>query len=191
MPSTRRIRRILAIAIVALCVAVVGAVALRQLRLSSPESASRTISPNVDMAMTKLRFSEMRDNAKLWELVADQADYDKDSGVVTLSGVHLETFEGKTGGMVVTSKTGTYNEQARIVKMNGTVHAVSKRGMVFDSDFVEYRPATGLLLTDRPVTVRDARMTLRAIGMELSLKEEKVRFLRQADALIEGKNAKR
>lgn len=190
MPNKRRIRQILAVAIVAASVALAGAVIFRQLRTTPPESASRKISPEIDMAMTKLRFSEMEDNAKLWELVADRADYDKEPGQARLSGVRLETFEGKVGGMVVTSDTGSYDEPARIVRMNGKVHAVTRRGMIVDTESAEYRPDSGMLVSDRPVTVVDGRMKLDAVGMNMSLKDEKVRFLKQVDAVIEGKNAK-
>lgn len=190
MPSTRRIRQILAVAIVTACVALAGAVAVRQYRAVPTETASRPISPNVDMAMTVLRFSEMSGDAKLWELVADRADYDKEPGLVQLAGVRLDTFEGKSGGVAVTSRTGSYDEKKRLVTMSGAVHAVTRRGMVLDSEAAEYRPASGILTTDQSVTVRDGRMRLTALGAELSMKDEKVRFLRQVDAVIEGKHAK-
>lgn len=190
MLSTRRIKQILAVAIVVPSVALVTVIVLRQLRSSPPEPVSKTTSPDIDMAMTGLRFSEMRDDLKLWDLVAQRADYDKEPGVVRLTGVQLETFEGKAGGVVITSRTGTYHEAKRLVQLQGAVHAVTRRGMVFDSDTLEYLPATGLLLTDREVTVTDGRLRLKARGMEASLKDEKVRFLKQVDAVIEGKHAK-
>lgn len=191
MLSSRRIKQVLAVAIVVPSVALVAVVVLRQLRSTSPESVSKPSSPDVDMAMTRLRFSEMRDDAKLWELVAERADYDKEPGLVHLSAVRLETFEGKTGGVLITSKTGSYHEAKRLVKMEGAVHAVTRKGMVLDSDMVEYRPATGTLVTDREVTVVDGRLRLKARGMDASLKDEKVRFLQQVNAVIEGKHAKR
>lgn len=191
MPSSRRIRQILAVTILVPSVALVAVVVFRQLRSTPPESVSQTTSPNIDMAMTRLRFSEMSEDAKLWELVAERADYDKEPGVVRLSGVRLETFEGKTGGVVITSKTGNYQEAKRLVQMQGTVHAVTRKGMVFDSDQLEYRPATGMLQTEREVTVKDGRLSLKARGMEASLKDEKVRFLHRIDAVIEGAHEKR
>ncbi|MGB4599201.1 MAG: LPS export ABC transporter periplasmic protein LptC [Trichlorobacter sp.] len=191
MLSSRRIKLILAVAILVPSVALVTVVVLRQLRSSPPGPVSKTTSPDIDMAMTGLRFSEMRDDLKLWDLVSERADYDKEPGTVRLTGVHLETFEGKAGGVVITSKAGNYHEVRRLVQMYGSVHAVTRRGMVFDSDSLEYFPATGMLQTDREVTVVDGRLRLKARGMEASLKDEKVRFLKQVDAVIEGKHAKR
>ena len=190
MPSSRRIKQILAIAILVPSVALVLIVALRHQRATPPVSVTPSTSPDVDLAMTQLRFSEMNDDAKLWELVAQRADYDKESGLVHLNGVRLETFEGRTGGVVITSRTGHYHEANRLVRMEGAVHAVTRRGMILDTDILEYRPANGMLLTDRDVTVVDGRLRLKARGMEASLKHEEVRFLRQVHAVIEGNHAK-
>ncbi len=187
MPSNRRIRQILAVAIVAASVSIVGTIVVRNFNAEAPETPSVKNAPEIDMAMTKLRFSEMRDDAKLWELVADRADYDKEPGKVNLSGLMLETFEQKTGGVVVTSRSGSYEESERLVKMKDQVHAVTRRGMTLDTEYIEYRPATGMLRTDLPVKVADGRLTLKAQGMQLSMNDELVTFLHNVDASIEGK----
>lgn len=191
MLSPRRIKQILAVAILVPSLALVAVIMVRQQRSTSPEPVPQTSSPNVDMSMNQVRFSEMHDDAKQWELVAERADYDKEPGVVHLKTVRLETFEGKTGGVVITSKTGSYQETKRLVRMEGAVHAVTRKGMIFDSDQLEYRPATSMLLTDNDVTVVDGRLRLKARGMEASLKSEQVRFLHQVNAVIEGTHAQR
>lgn len=191
MLSARRIKQIVAVAIVLPTVALVTVIVLRQMRAAPPESVSRTSSPTIDMTMQKLRFSEMGDTAKLWELVAERADYDKEPGLVQLTAVRLETFDDKTGGVVITSKTGSYQETKRLVTLVGSVRAVTRKGMVVNTERLEYRPANGTLITDRPVSVVDGRLKLTARGMEGSLKDEKVHFLHQVNAVIEGRYAKR
>lgn len=143
------------------------------------------------MAMTRVSFSEMRGDEKLWDLTADTAEYDKDKGLVRLQKVRTEIYEGKAGGAVITSRQGVYDEAARIVRMNGDVHIVTRRGMVLDTDQLTYRAAEGELATDLPVKVVDGRLRLTAIGMLLFVKDEKVHFNRQVQSVIEGKNAKR
>jgi LPS export ABC transporter protein LptC len=93
--------------------------------------------------------------------------------------------------VVITSQTGKYQESKQLVTMEGTVHAVTRKGMVFDTDQLEYLPASGMLQTNHAVSVLDGRLRLKAHGMEASLKTEQVRFLRQVDAVIEGNHAKR
>jgi len=191
MPNTRRIRQILAVIIVAASVALVAAVLVRQFRSNSSESASQPISPEIDMVITTLNFSEMRGNDKLWNLVADRADYHKSSGTTTLVGVRTEIYGSKTGGMVITSETGWYNEAEHLVKLQKNVHAVTKKGLVFDTEQLEYRTVPGVVVTDKPVKVVDGRLTLRAQGMNMSLNDEKVLFRGAVDAVIAGSHAKR
>lgn len=191
MPSTRQIRRILATVIVIIALALTGAVLIRQLRSPSPVSVERPTSPEIDMAINRLQFSEMRGNEKLWDLAAERAEYDKDSGIAQLETVKADIYEGKAGGMEITSKSGTFDEKAKLVQMRTKVRVVTKKGMVLDTEQLEYRTGPGLITTTSPVVVRDGRLTLHARGMTMSLHEETVRFNGPVDAVIEGYHAKK
>lgn len=191
MPNTRQIRRILAVVIVASTVALVVAILFRQFRSTPPETAPKSISPEVDMSLSKLTFSEMKGNEKLWDMTAERADYDKEAALAKLTGVRTEIYDGKAGGVTITSKTGRYHETQRLVIMQEKVHAVTKKGMVFDTEQLEYRSGPGLVTTNRPVKVVDGRLTLTAQGMEMSLHQEEVRFRGAVHAVIEGAHAKR
>jgi LPS export ABC transporter protein LptC len=191
MPNARQIRRILAVVIVASTVALVVAILFRQFRSTPPETAPKSISPEVDMSLSKLTFFEMKGNEKLWDLAAERADYDKEAALAKLTGVRTEIYDGKAGGVVITSKTGRYHETQRLVIMQEKVHAVTKKGMVFDTEQLEYRSGPGLVTTNRPVKVVDGRLTLTAQGMEMSLHQEEVRFRGAVHAVIEGAHAKR
>lgn len=177
----------MATTIIVASVAIGGAIVLKQFRAAAPESSPRNLPPQIDMAMTQLRFSEMRDDAKLWELVADSADYDKDGGRAKLRKLRLEIYDKKAGGAVVTSETGYYTESANQVVFQGNVHTVTKKGLVMDTDELAYNTKTGMLFTKRPVTVKDGRLTLKGTGMELATRDEKVRFPGRVEAVLEGK----
>lgn len=171
-------------------VALVAAILFRQLRSAPPETASKPISPEIDMSITRLNFSEMRENDKLWDLAAEQADYDKEAGTTKLTGVKTEIFGKKAGGLVITSATGNYFEDKHLVVMKKNVRAISKKGMTFDTEQLEYRSVPGLVTSNRPVKVVDGRLTLTAQGMEMTLDDEKVRFRGPVDAIIEGAHEK-
>jgi LPS export ABC transporter protein LptC len=190
MPNTRRIRQVLAVAIVAASVAMVAVIVFRQFRSARPEAVSKSTSPEIDMSLARLNFSEMRGDEKLWDLVAERADYDKQTGVARLTGVKAEIFGGKVGGMVITSETGSYLETQHLVKMQKKVHAVTKKGMDLTTEQLEYRTEPGLIRADRPVKVVDGRLSLTAQKMEMSLNDEKVSFKGTVDAVIEGYHAK-
>lgn len=191
MATSKRIRQILAATIILASLAIAGTIAVKQFRSSVPTTPPRSSSPEIDMAMTRVSFSEMRGDVKLWDLTADTAEYDKDKGLVRLQKVRTEIYEGKAGGAVITSRQGVYDEAAGIIRMNGDVHIATRRGMVLDTDQLTYRAAEGDLVTYGPVKVVDGRLRLTAIGMVLFVKDEKVRFNRQVQSVIEGRNAKR
>lgn len=189
MAASKRIRQILAAVILVISAAIAGTVVLKQLRSAPPDAPSRNSSPDIDMAMSRASFSEMRGDAKLWDLTAERAEYDRQTGLVRLHTVRTEIHESTAGGALLTSQTGLYDEQNRIVRMDGRVRVVTRRGMVLETDRLEYRPARGVVSTDRPVRVTDGRLTLTAVGMDLFLKDERVSFHRQIHSVIEGYHA--
>lgn len=191
MPNTRRIRQILAAVIITVSVALVGTIVVRNIRSDQPVAPTRPIPPDIDMSIDTLSFSETRGNEKLWNLSAKRVDYDKQSGVALLSGVTAEIFGSKTGGMVITSVSGSYDEPKQLVLMQQQVHAVTKKGMEFDTDQLEYRTGPGIVRTTSPVQVRDGRLTLTASGMEMTLVDEQARFAGPVNAVIKGYHAKR
>lgn len=189
--ASKRIRQILAAGILGISAAIAGTVALKQFRSVPPDAPPRNSSPDIDMAMSRASFSEMRGNEKLWDLTAERAEYDKETGRVRLHLVRTEIHEGAAGGALLTSQTGLYDEPNRTVQMDGRVRIVTRRGMVLETDHLEYRPARGVVSTDRPVRVTDGRLTLTAVGMELILKDEQIRFRRQVHSVIEGYHVQR
>jgi LPS export ABC transporter protein LptC len=191
MPNTRRIRQILAATIVLASVSLAAVIVVRHVRSTPPGSASKPISPEIDMSLTKLTFSEMRGNEKLWDLTAERADYDKETKAARLAGVKVDIFDGMAGGIVITSASGSYLEAQHLVTLQKNVHVVTRKGMVFDTDQLEYRSGPGVILADHPVKVADGRLTLTAQRMEMTLKDEKVLFRGAVDAVIEGYHAKR
>lgn len=191
MPNTRRIRQILAAAIVAASIALVAAIVFRQFHTDQPETVSRPLSPEIDMSLARLNFSEMRGNDKLWDLAAEHADYDKKSGSVKLTGVKADIYGGKAGGMVITSEFGSYLEVQHLVKMQKNVHAVTKNGMALTTEQLEYRTIPGLIRADHPVKVVDGRLTLTAREMDMSLNDEIAHFKGAVDAVIKEYHVQR
>ncbi len=52
-----------------------------------------------------------------------------------------------------------------------------QKGMTFTTEQLEYRSVPGLVVSNHPVKVVDGRLTLTAQGMEMSLHDEKARFM--------------
>ena len=115
--ASKRIRQILAAVILGISAAIAGTVALKQFRSVPPDAPPRNSSPDIDMAMSRASFSEMRGNEKLWDLTAER-EYDK-NGRVRLRLVRTEIHEECGGRGAATSQTGLYDEPNRTVQMDG------------------------------------------------------------------------
>jgi LPS export ABC transporter protein LptC len=172
---------------VAAVVGIVASIALKSSRKAQPEQAAKQLPQNIDVVLHNARFSEMRDGVTAWELVADNAEYDKTGDIAYLTGVHMECVNSRAHGtIIVTSQKGQYSNKTRNVQLRGTVHVVTESGMVFDTESLDYLAAPAQFKTSEPVTFQHERLSLAATGMELNVDEEKARFFKAVDAVVEG-----
>lgn len=188
---TQQIRRILAVLILGSFIALIVTVLVRQFRTSPAGVIAKPVSPGVDMSLTNPRFSEFKGSSKIWELVAEQAEYDKDTGLALLSKVTAQLQESSAGSVTLSAEKGSYHEPSKLVKLRDKVHAVSKRGMTFDTSRLEYRITPGLIVSDQPVQMSDGRLSLQAQGIEMLVEQETAHFTGPVTAVIEGYNVQR
>jgi LPS export ABC transporter protein LptC len=186
MVSTVYIRPLLALLVM---VAIIGiaAVVLRHGFHGSAQvrSATQQLPHNIDVAMKKAHFSEIQEGLVVWELVAERADYDKSGDMVYLSGIRMEfQHTGSQGAITVTADSGEYSSTAKTVKLNGHVHVVTEDGASFKTSTIVYTGATAQFSTADPVTFRQQRLQLTAVGMDLGAKNQRARFYSTIDASI-------
>ena len=187
MVSPRNIRILLALIVTTTVIGIVAAVFLKSSRKAQPEPVSRQLSQNIDVVMHNARFSEMQDGVTVWELLADSAEYDKTGDRAFLSGVHMECVNSRAHGtIIVTSTKGEYSNSTKNVSLRGKVHVVTESGMVFDTESLDYLAGPAQFRTMDRVEFHHDRLSLAATGMELKVNEEKARFFKAVDAVVEG-----
>jgi len=191
MANQKRIKQALMAGVLLVSIAIAATIAFRQMQLSPPEPSLRSSSPDVDMTMVTASFSEMRGDAKLWDLTAEQADYDKDTGEIFLQQLLTNIYDDKAGKLQITARNGFYDEKKRLISMTGDVQVVTEKGMTLTTEQLDYLPDQDLIKTDKPVHLKDNRLTITAIGMELFPGTEQVKFHHQINSVIEVKNARK
>lgn len=191
MVSPRNIRLLLALLVTATCIGIVAAIALKSFRKAPPDPVSRQLPQNIDVVLHDARFSEMRDGVTVWELVAAAAEYDKSGDVAYLTGVHMEYVTSRAHGtIIVTSTKGEYSNKTKNMRLRGKVHVVTESGMVFDTESLDYLAAPSQFRTSDRVDFHHERLSLSATGMELNVNDEKARFIKMIDAVVEGMQPK-
>jgi LPS export ABC transporter protein LptC len=187
MVSPRNIRLVLALLVVTAVVGIVVAIFFNSSRKGQPEPVTKQLRPNIDVVMHNANFSEMRDGVTVWELSADTAEYDKTGDMAYLNGVHMECLNSRSHGtIIVTSTKGEYSNSTKNILLRGKVHVVTESGMVFDTVSLDYLAAPSQFRTSERVDFHHERLSLAAIGMELNVNEEKARFFKTVDAVVEG-----
>jgi LPS export ABC transporter protein LptC len=151
------------------------------------QSALQKLPRNIDIALKKARFSEMRDGSVVWELVAENVEYDKRGEVAHLSGIRMDFVRSGTyGAIAVTAERGKYFSNNNNIQLSGKVHVETENGIVFDTDSIEYKALESRFKTADKVLFRQQRLTLAAVGLELDVKEQRARFKNVVDATVAG-----
>jgi LPS export ABC transporter protein LptC len=187
MVSPRNIRFVLALLVTAAIVGIVAAISLKGFRSTSPEPVSQQLPQNIDVALHKARFTEMREGTTVWELVAERAEYDKSGDVAYLSDINMVYAKSRTNGSItLTASKGEYSNASKNVILRGKVHVVTESGMTFDTESLDYLADTSMFRTADRVDFHHERITLAATGMEFNAKTETSRFFKAVDAVVKG-----
>lgn len=186
MVSPVYIRPLLALLVMAAIVGIAAVVLRSGPHGSTPAlTADRQLPHNIDVALKKARFSEIQDGLVVWELVAERVDYDKSGDTAYLSNIRMEFQNNRShGAITVTADSGEYASSAKNVMLNGHVHVVTEDGASFKTNSILYSGAAARFSTADPVVFRQQRLQLTAVGMDLTVRNQRARFLSSIDASI-------
>jgi len=145
----------------------------------------RKLPQNIDVALRKVHFTETRDGIKKWDLVADQAEYDKGRDVTHLTGVRLVVAGGRaTGDITLTAGRADYYNGTRDVRLVDKVVAKSDSGMEFTTESAAYIAARSVITTSSRVKFADGTLTVEGVGMELKPETKNIRVFNEVTAFI-------
>lgn len=187
MRSSVYIRPLLAL----LAMAAIIGIAAVVFRNGSPESkpvqlVNQQLPQNIDIALKKARFSEIKDGVLAWELIAERADYDKTGDIAYLSVIRMEFQKSPSqGAITVTADSGEYYSAKKDIYLKGNVHVVTEEGASFDTHSLDYKGAIARFTTRDPVAFRQQRLRLTALGMDFGVKNQKAHFKSAVVATIE------
>jgi LPS export ABC transporter protein LptC len=179
MVSPVYIRPLLALLVTAAIIGIVVVV----FRNGSPESKplpsvnQQQLPQNIDIALKKARFSEIKDGLLVWELIAEQAEYDKTGDITFLHDIRMVFQKTPTqGAITVTADSGEYVITRKDLFLTGNVHVVTDEDAHFDTEKITYVGALNQFTTQAPVMFRQQRIQLTATGMVLGVKNQKANF---------------
>lgn len=187
-------RNLLALSILVLAGSLVFVVG-KNFRKDTPGEILETITPNVDLSLQKLDYTETRDGVRRWSLQADSAAHNLAEGVARLDDVTLTFYDSRGGGDVtLTGDSGELKTEAREVEVSGKVVIRSSRGYVLYTDHLHYRDAEHMVKTDASVRMVAPGFEVTGTGLQLNVESHALVLLSRVEARLEpeglGNNGK-
>ena len=170
--------------VIILVISVAAIVLVMESRKSSPSPPLNIMSDKVDLQVKNINYTDVGDSGLKWEIKADSAKYIKSENLAMFDRVRVKLLmsDGKT--IVMTGDKGTLNTNTKDMEITGNVEAVSDRGDRLTTDILKYSGSERRIYSEVAVTMENARMQVRGMGMSLSLEDKDVALLSRVRANI-------
>jgi len=144
-------------------------------RAATEEADSSTLSPGVDFSLTDgVNLVESSGGRKVWSLASREATYSMDSKVLKLKGVEAYFYKDRDPFYKIVGKDGQYDDNARVLYIEGGVVVTSLDGYTLRTDALQYSFQTKIATTESPVQIEGEGLTLSGTGMEAYVTAERV-----------------
>ena len=170
--------------VIILVISVAAILLVMESRKSSPSPLLNIMSDKVDLQVKNINYTDVGDSGLKWEIKADSAKYIKSENLAMFDRVRVKLLmsDGKT--IVMTGDKGTLNTNTKDMEITGNVEAVSDRGDRLTTDILKYSGSERRIYSEVAVTMENARMQVRGMGMSLSLEDKDVALLSRVRANI-------
>ena len=170
--------------VIILVISVAAILLVMESRKSSPSPLLNIMSDKVDLQVKNINYTDVGDSGLKWEIKADSAKYIKSENLAMFDRVRVKLLmsDGKT--IVMTGNKGTLNTNTKDMEITGNVEVVSDRGDRLTTDILKYSGSERRIYSEVAVTMENARMQVRGMGMSLSLEDKDVALLSRVRANI-------
>jgi len=188
MQNSNKIRRVLAIAVLAAATYILVAIAMKFHRVKDPTDLLADLPKNIDLSLKKVHYTNTKDGTLQWDLVARKVDYYNDPGIIRFSEAEmLMVGKGSSGKYTLKADTADYHKDSGDVKLVGNVTATNDSGMKFTTGHVEYHAARSLISTSDQVRLVDGNLSVEGTGMEMQVDAKRLRVLHNVTAVVKAR----
>jgi len=192
MQNSNKIRRVLAVTVIAAAAYLVVVIALKFHRVKDPADILADLPKNIDLSLKKVHFTNTKEGVLQWDLVARKVDYYNDRGVIRFSEPEMMMFgRGGSGKYTLKADTADYHKDSKDVRLTGDVTATTESGMKFTTGHIEYRESRSLVSTPDRVKLVDGNLSVEGTGMELRVDTRKLRILHNVTAVVQARKKRK
>jgi len=169
MGARKRLRFLLTVVLI---LAVGGLVLKVAFRPEPPRVVGelKSLPSDVDVSLSRIRYTETRDGVARWSLEADTADLNLDAGETKIKNVRMNFFSGERGEPVLlTSRDGVINTKSGAVTASGEVNLLWGGEYRIAAQRLNYRDSDRTIWADGPVKLTVGSSSIAGKGLRFSL----------------------
>lgn len=148
-----------------------------------PESATKAL-----MSLAQIHQTATKDGKIEWELDAQSAQLEADSGRMILKAPVIEFIMADGGKVHLTAESGVLNTRSNDMQVNGNVSLQNDR-YTLTTQALDYNHADRILSSDHPVQIKSRAFDLRADKMTYNLNSNLALFDGQVEGILSENTA--
>lgn len=189
MAGNVNIRNILGFIIVALVVAL-AVMILRNFKGFDGDEILERLPDNVDLAMSRIQYTETQDGVPQWTLQADSAMHSFSQGTTDIQNILMVFYDqGELGDVTLTADSGKFFSDPQVVHVQGNVVVRSPKGYSFYTDSLVFTSADRIIRTEDDVRLLSGAADIRGTGLLLHVDTRQISILRAVTAVIQEEGA--
>ena len=167
--SIFNLRRVLAILILG-SVVVLAAVLWPYLAQQPPKEVLNALPKQIDLALEKLHYTQNENGQRSWSVVADQAEYQRDSSQALLKTVHVVLYQaGRFGEVTLDAGQGRLQQALQQIDVWDQVQVRTSNQEQLFTDRLHYDGKQRRLSTEEPIRLVSPQMELTGKGLQVDL----------------------
>lgn len=174
----KKIKNLLMIGILCVVAFWIGLYAFRtQKPAITPSQKPVTGQTPGNVGLKEINFSQVKDGVKLWELKAEEVEYQKDRNVVSFKKVTILYFPKEDKPISLVGNRGYLDTRSKNILMEGEVIISSERGYELKAPALYYQDDKREVSTEGVVTFKGPEIMVEGQGATMQLDSQRL-FIR-------------
>lgn len=145
------------------------------------------IQAEADLVLQEVDYTETREGRRQWNLKADSAAYDQETGETLAQNVRMTFFDkAEQDQFFLTANEGRMEEKTGQIEVWGQVVIQSRSGEELRTERLAYDSRQEVASTDQPVDIRMSGKRVNGVGMIYDLNQDRIQLNKQVRALLTG-----
>ena len=151
---------------------------------SRPKRSVSLLPGNVDMHLTGVNYTDIKQGRKEWTLKADTMRYSRFSQLLHFDKVQIALFDVRQGRVIISSDKAVYDRKAKMVRLTGHVLIHNLAGYRLTTNELIYKVETGRVFVPGRFQIMGPNLTLNGSLLSLNIKDRRLRIGRKARVLF-------